>query len=356
MNNNFWKNKKVLITGHTGFKGSWLALWLTSIGADVTGLALPMPSPNLFSLAKIDNDCNSILGDIRDESLVQNIIATGKFEIVFHLAAQSLVRASYADPLETFSTNIIGTTNILNALRKSPATKVAIVITTDKVYENNEWVWPYRENDTLGGHDPYSASKAACEIIVTSYKKSFLEKQGVAIASARAGNVIGGGDWAKDRLIPDAIRAWNSGNTLVIRRPDSIRPWQHVLDPLFGYLTLAEKIWYDPKLAGPYNFGPDFNSAVSVRNVIDLCLKFYGKGKVVFEDGLTGPHEAGILSLDTAKARKLLNFYPRLTLDDSIEKTITWYKQLSNGLPPKELCLDQINAYKKNFPSEILPK
>ena len=254
----FFRGKKVLLTGHTGFKGSWLVLWLHRLGARVAGVSLPPNTlPNLFSLVGIEDLCESHLCDIRDCAALNAVIRQIEPEIVFHLAAQPLVRASYLDPVETIATNVMGTAHVLDALRGLESTRVAVMVTTDKVYREKQPPRPYRENDALGGHDPYSASKAASEIVIGSYRSAFLAEQGVAIASARAGNVIGGGDWSADRLIPDAVRAWQKGQTLEVRRPDAIRPWQHVLEPLAGYLTLAEKIWRQPALAGAYNFGPE---------------------------------------------------------------------------------------------------
>ena len=269
--NDFWRGKRVLLTGHTGFKGSWLALWLKRLGAKVTGIAIePNTSPSLFELGDIQEGMISHYCDIRNLTKLQILIESVQPEIVFHLAAQPLVRASYKDPLDTFSTNIIGTANILDSLRKVESCKVAVMVTTDKVYRNKEWLYPYRESDALGGYDPYSASKAASEIVISSYRDSFLAQQGLAVGSARAGNVIGGGDWSQDRLIPDAVRAWQAGVALEIRNPKATRPWQHVLEPLAGYLTLAYKLWNQPELVGAYNFGPQPHEVASVRTVIEL--------------------------------------------------------------------------------------
>ncbi|MFY8051770.1 MAG: CDP-glucose 4,6-dehydratase, partial [Armatimonadaceae bacterium] len=261
----FWNGKRVVITGHTGFKGSWLTLWLSQLGAKVTGIALePCTTPSIFNEANIAECCDHHVCDIRDAAKTASLIKAANPEIIFHLAAQPLVRLSYREPLETFASNVMGTANVLNALRECPDCRTAVMITTDKVYHNREWAWPYREDDTLGGHDPYSASKAACEIVINSFRQSFLNDAGVAVASVRAGNVIGGGDWSEDRLIPDAVRAWTSGQTLSIRRPDSVRPWQHVLEPLRGYIELAEKLHETPSLAGAYNFGPRTHMAATV--------------------------------------------------------------------------------------------
>jgi len=295
-NHDFWQGKRVLLTGHTGFKGGWLTMWLHRMGARVTGISLPPNTQlNLFDLTNLASICTSHFCDICDAAMVAENIKDAQPEIVFHLAAQPLVRASYREPLTTFATNVMGTAHILDALRGLNCAKVAVMVTTDKVYRNNEWHWPYREDDALGGHDPYSASKAASELVIDSYRKAYLAEQGLAVASVRAGNVIGGGDWSEDRLIPDAVRAWQDGCTLQIRRPQAIRPWQHVLDPLAGYLSLAQQLWKDPQLAEAYNFGPPPQQAATVREVIELAQKSYGHGEVVFGDGSDGPHEAGWL-------------------------------------------------------------
>jgi CDP-glucose 4,6-dehydratase len=346
MRNDFWRKKRVLLTGHTGFKGGWLAICLERLNAKVTGISLAsLTSPNLFDLANVSSICQSHILDIRDQKAVAHIVQSVQPEIVFHLAAQPLVRTSYQDPLETYSTNVMGTANLLNALRFVNTCKVVVVVTTDKVYKNNEWLYPYREHDALGGHDPYSASKAACEIVISSYRDAFLKDQGVAVASARAGNVIGGGDWSSNRLIPDAIRAWQSSDTLAIRRPKSTRPWQHVLEPLYGYMSLAEKLWHEPELAGPFNFGPQTHEAASVREVIALARDFYGQGDVQFIDENQGPHEAGWLSLETAKARLLLNLRSRWSLAESIGHTMKWYRDQHAGADALSLCLKQIDEY-----------
>jgi CDP-glucose 4,6-dehydratase len=261
------------------------------------------------------------------------------------LAAQPLVRQSYKEPIETFSTNVMGTAHLLDALRGLESIKAAVIATTDKVYRNNEWYWPYREDDELGGHDPYSSSKAASEIVIGSYRDSFLARQGVAVASARAGNVIGGGDWSLDRLIPDAIRAWQEEKPIEIRRPNAIRPWQHVLEPLAGYLILAEKLWTNSSLEGAYNFGPLTQDAASVRDVIEMARRAYGNGLVRYVEEKQGPHEAGLLALDITKARQTLGFQPGLTLANSIQRTIIWYQSQFSGLDPLALCDNEITEY-----------
>ncbi|HAU69002.1 MAG TPA: CDP-glucose 4,6-dehydratase [Gammaproteobacteria bacterium] len=342
----FWQDKRVLVTGHTGFKGGWLTLWLQRMGAQVTGLSMaPVSDPNLFQLASIDSLCESVICDVRNQEGVSRVIGTAAPEIVLHLAAQSLVRESYLSPIDTFSTNVMGTGCVLDAVRKSASVRVVVVITTDKVYRNNEWVWPYREGDRLGGYDPYSASKAASEILIDSYRSSFLAEDGKAVSSARAGNVIGGGDWSADRLIPDAMRAWKSGEALEIRRPNSIRPWQHVLEPLAGYLVLAETSWRNPEVAGAYNFGPETSEAAPVREVIDLARQAYGSGKINYGDGGEGPHEAGLLALDVAKSRSVLGVYARWSLRESVSRTMQWYLAQGNGSNVRDLCHADIDAY-----------
>ena len=342
----FWLGKRVLVTGHTGFKGGWLAIWLHRMGAQVSGLSMaPLTSPNLYELALVDGVCDSYICDMRDQAEVARIVGEIAPDIVFHLAAQSLVRESYKSPIETFSTNVMGTAHLLEAIRDIDSVRAAIMITTDKVYKNNEWLWPYREGDALGGHDPYSASKAASEILISSYRSAFLAENGKAVSSARAGNVIGGGDWSADRLIPDAVRAWQNGNDLDIRRPEAIRPWQHVLEPLAGYLKLAEASWNDPQLAGAYNFGPDTSGSASVRNVIELARATYGSGAVAFGDGNDGPHEAGLLTLEVTKARTVLNVQSRWSLAESIKRTMQWYLAQGNGADARMLCELDITAY-----------
>lgn len=346
MGQSFWYGKRVLVTGHTGFKGGWLVLWLRYLGAEVCGIALPpSTNPNLCELARVAGGMESHFCDIRDAQKVAVLTQGYRPEIVFHLAAQPLVLASYADPLGTFSSNIMGTAHVLDALRGIGSVRVALMVTTDKVYRNLERPYPYREEDALGGHDPYSASKAASETVIASYRDAFLKDQGVAIASARAGNVIGGGDWSEDRLIPDAVRAWQTDKILDIRRPQAIRPWQHVLEPLQGYLTLAEKLWLEPELAGSYNFGPNTHEAASVKEVVELARQVYGKGAVRYGDGSVGPHEAGLLALETAKARVSLGVQPRWNLADTVTRTMSWYQAQQNGADARELCLAEIKQY-----------
>jgi CDP-glucose 4,6-dehydratase len=342
----FWCGKRVLLTGHTGFKGGWLALWLSQLGARVVGIALPpLTTPNLCTLAGISSLIDSHTIDIRDAPALAACVAAADPEIVLHLAAQALVRAGYRDPLGTFSTNVQGTANLLDALRPLRHLRVAVAITTDKVYRNLEHPLPYRESDALGGHDPYSASKAAAELVIDCYRDAFLKGQGVAVASARAGNVIGGGDWSEDRLIPDAIRAWSADQPLAIRRPQSTRPWQHVLEPLAAYLRLAERLWHQPSLAGAYNFGPHTHEGATVREVIELAQCAYGSGTVLWGDGTEGPHEAGWLALETAKSRTQLGVNPRWTLEQSVTHTLNWYRRQADGEPARDLCASDIAAF-----------
>ncbi|CAK8724850.1 RfbG [Candidatus Electrothrix laxa] len=345
-NCNFWNGRRVLITGHTGFKGAWLTLWLSRMGAKVTGISLPPgTSPNLFELVDLAVLSDSRFCDIRDAAALATHIKDVAPEVVFHLAAQPLVRASYRRPLDTFAVNTMGTANVLDALRHVDTVRVAVMITTDKVYRNNEQLWPCREEDALGGHDPYSASKAASEIVIDSYRKAYFVEQKLAVASARAGNVIGGGDWSEDRLIPDAVRAWQDNKTLLVRRPDAVRPWQHVLEPLSGYCVLAQQLWSDAKLTGAYNFGPLTHEAAGVREVIELAKSAYGSGKVQYGESLDGPHEAGRLVLEIAKARELLAVQPRFTLVEAVQRTMQWYRSQHSGADARNLCEQDITAY-----------
>lgn len=342
----FWQGKRVLVTGHTGFKGGWMTVWLTDMGAKVCGMALkPDTNPALFDLANIADGIEHHFCDIRDRDATMATIKAFDPEIVLHMAAQPLVRASYKDPLASFDTNIIGTANVLEALRTCPSVQAIVVITTDKVYDNLETGQAYLETDQLGGHDPYSASKAGCEIVTQSYRKSFFAEAGIGLASARAGNVIGGGDWSGDRLIPDAIRAWQAGETLEIRSPMSVRPWQHVLEPVQGYLTLAQRLYEDRSFAQAYNFGPRDEDAQAVKNVIEIARETYGGGDVHYGTN-DGPHEAGLLMLDIQKAERELGVAPRWNLKTAVEHTMTWYRDVANGADARALCLQQIEDFK----------
>ena len=346
LSTSFWLGKRVLVTGHTGFKGGWLSIWLQRLGANVTGISLPPnTTPNLFELARVSNGMLSHFCDIRNSDAIEEFINLVKPEIVFHLAAQPLVRLSYKDPLSTFATNIMGTANLLDALRGKNYVRVAVMVTTDKVYHNQERQLPYREDDTLGGHDPYSASKAASEIVISSYRDAYLKKQGLAVASARAGNVIGGGDWSEDRLIPDAVRAWSSGWPLIIRNPHATRPWQHVLEPLSGYLMLAQTLWQHPEMASAYNFGPYTHETGTVETIINLACSAYGEGSVLHKECIENPYEANWLALEVAKARVMLGVNPKWNLAASVHRTMAWYKAQKQGLNVRKLCEDDIAAF-----------
>ncbi|MBA4374006.1 MAG: CDP-glucose 4,6-dehydratase, partial [Thermodesulfovibrio sp.] len=323
----------VLITGHTGFKGSWLALWLHRLGADVIGYALPSPTdPSLFDAVKISSDIKSYLGDIRDLNYLEQIVTEQQPEIVLHLAAQSLVPYSYAHPLETYTVNVIGTANILEVARKTKCAKVIIIVTSDKCYENREWVWGYRESDPLGGHDPYSSSKGCAEIITAAYRKSYFdagrnEKQGTAAASVRAGNVIGGGDWSADRIVPDIMRAFSAGKSVSVRNPRAVRPWQFVLEPLYGYLLLAERLWHQgPKFSGAWNFGPDQEHAQPVSWIVDRLQGLWNMREPWELDTKSHPQETQYLKLDSSKARALLGWSTKLDLSTTLQWVANWYR------------------------------
>ena len=350
----YWHGKRVLITGHTGFKGGWLTIWLNQLGCHVTGLSLaPATQPALFEMAGISGLCESHLVDIRDAQMVKSVLAQTKPEVVFHLAAQALVRQSYLDPVETFSTNTMGTANVLEALRLSESVKAVVMVTTDKVYRNHERLEPYKEQDGLGGHDPYSASKAACELIIDCYRNSYLTTQGVIVASARAGNVIGGGDWAADRLIPDAIRAWCAKRSLGVRHPDSVRPWQHVLEPLSGYIILAQQLAAKPQLASAYNFGPNINEASSVRRVIEIAQAAWGNlAQVPWGETTSHLHEAAILRLDTSKSQNELQVVPVWGIDQAVYRTVAWYKNQTHGANALALCVSEIKDFENNMYDE----
>ena len=335
----FWSGKRVLLTGHTGFKGAWLAQWLVSMGANVTAVALkPNTEPNVFNLAKVGEHLAHHELDICDASKLAALVQQVQPEIVLHLAAQALVRESYSDPLRTFSVNVMGTANLLDALRQCDSVRSIVVVTTDKVYANQEWSWPYRETDRLGGHDPYSASKAGTEIVVASYRSSYFAAKGVNVATARAGNVIGGGDWSADRIIPDAVRAWSANETLQVRRPLAVRPWQHVIEPLCAYLVLAERAWRDQTMAQAWNFGPQTHEAATVREVVGLAQTAFGQGQVQWGDGTDGPHEAVLLMLDTSLAKSHLGVQSVFPLIDAIGMTMRWYRDLQAGQTAAELC------------------
>ena len=331
---NPWKGRRVFITGHTGFKGGWLAMWLAGRGAAIRGYALdPATEPNLFTLGSIAGVLDDDRGDIQDYPKLEASLVDFEPEVVFHLAAQPLLRRSYADPLGTYGTNVMGTANLLEAVRKSPSVRAVVCVTTDKCYVNREWAWPYRETDPLGGHDPYSSSKACAEIVAAAYRDSYfppgrLAEHRVAIATARAGNVIGGGDWSEDRLIPDLVRGFHSGQPVLIRRPNAIRPWQHVLEPLQGYITLAEQLLSGRSEAvSAFNFGPGEDDAWPVERIADKLVKMWGPGASWVHDNAPSVHEAHYLKLDSSKARTELGWRPRLNLETALEWTLEWYRQ-----------------------------
>ncbi|MCJ7448895.1 MAG: CDP-glucose 4,6-dehydratase [Bacteroidales bacterium] len=358
MFNDFYKNKKILITGHTGFKGSWLSIWLDHLGADVIGIALdPKNERDLFLLAGLSGKMTDYREDIRNLNKINEIFQLGKPEIVFHLAAQALVLPSYENPVTTFKTNIIGTANILEACRIAESVQQIVVITTDKVYENKEQITGYRENDPLGGHDPYSASKAGAEIITQSYLRSFFSPgfvsgSGKSVATARAGNVIGGGDWSLNRIIPDCIRSLEESKPVIVRNPDAIRPWQHVLEPLFGYLLLAYRMAEDPqKYSGAWNFGPEETDMKNVKGLVETMIKSWGSGNWELDTEVNKPHEAGILRLDINKSKSILGWKPVLNIDKALEMTVNWYKNYSS-CDVYKLCIEQIKEYSKKWNSK----
>lgn len=346
----FWQGKRVLLTGHTGFKGSWLSLWLQSLGAELYGLALAPPTtPALFVEARVDEGMASAIGDVRSYETVAAAFREARPEIVFHLAAQALVRESYSDPLGTYLTNVIGTAHILEAARQASTVRVIVNVTTDKVYENREWVWSYREDEALGGFDPYSSSKGASELVTSAYRRSFLSAANVAVASARAGNVIGGGDWAEDRLVPDILRAAARNEPVVIRNPRSVRPWQHVAEPLFGYLLLAESLWnHGDAVAEPWNFGPFDADAKSVAWIVEELLRSLPRNAGWRLDSDSHPHEAGYLKLDISKARTRLGWEPQWDLVSALGKTAAWDASWRAGEDARQITLDQIADYLKD--------
>ena len=350
--NNFYKGKRILITGHTGFKGSWLSVWLHELGAEVIGVAKdPITQKDNYVLSGVGEKIKADLrADIRDGQRMKEIFQEYKPEIVFHLAAQPLVRLSYEIPVETYETNVLGTINILEAIRMTDSVKVGIMITTDKCYENKEQVWGYRENEPMGGYDPYSSSKGAAEIAINSWRRSFFnpeqyELHGKSIASVRAGNVIGGGDWALDRIILDCIRALEANKPIEIRSPKAIRPWQHVLEPLSGYMLLAQKMWDEPvKYCEGWNFGPHLESIIPVWNVASMVIENYGKGELKDLSDPNALHEAKLLILDISKARFQLGWEPKMNIEQCVALTVNWYKSYSRG-KVYNLCVEQIEKY-----------
>lgn len=357
VNADFWRDKRVLLTGHTGFKGSWLSLWLQSMGARVVGYSLAPPTnPSLFDVAKVGQGMVSILGDIRDLEHLRAAFIEHKPEIVIHMAAQALVRHSYREPVDTYSTNVMGTVNLLEAVRSTDSVRAVVSVTTDKCYENREWVWGYRESDAMGGHDPYSSSKGCAELVVAAYRKSYFDPDKyqshcVAIASGRAGNVIGGGDWGVDRLIPDIMRAIIQGKPVIIRNPHAVRPWQHVLEPLSGYLVLAQKLYEEgAAYAEGWNFGPNDEDAKPVHWIVENMTKSWGRGANWMLHADDHPHEAQHLKLDCSKARARLDWHPRWHLEDALGKILDWQRDYQQGADMNEVSLEHIDSYLKGAP------
>ena len=352
MNAAFWQGKRVFLTGHTGFKGGWLSLWLQQLGADVTGYALEAPTtPSLFEVASVARGMVSVIGDVRDGEALKRAMAQARPEIVIHMAAQPLVRYSYVNPVETYATNVMGVVNLLEAVRATPGVRSVVNVTSDKCYENREWPWGYRENEAMGGYDPYSNSKGCAELVTAGYRSSFFNAEkyaehGIALGSGRAGNVIGGGDWAMDRLIPDMLRAIGAGQPVMIRNPHSIRPWQHVLEPLSGYLTLAEKLYTEgPVYAEGWNFGPHDTDAKPVEWIIERMTQEWGAGASWSLDGQNHPHEATYLKLDCSKARGQLGWHPRWDIGQTIAKIVEWHKACDQGADMRAMTLAQITTY-----------
>ena len=348
--------KRVLVTGHTGFKGSWLTLWLSNLGAEVTGYALaPDTSPALFGCAGVERLCRSVIADVREPAYLARVVAESRPEVVFHLAAQSLVRRSYQDPLETLQTNVLGTANLLEAVRQAGRACAVVVVTSDKCYENREWLHGYREDDPMGGHDLYSASKGCAELVTASWRRSFFQSQrlsqhGVAVATARAGNVVGGGDWARDRIVPDAVAALRAGEPIPVRNPDAVRPWQHVLEPLGGYLLLGARL-LGPQAAAhaeAWNFGPRPEDARPVREVVEAIITAWGSGRWQDRHDPAAPHEAGLLRLSIDKATARLRWAPRWRFQEALRRTVEWYRAFHAGASPADLaglCRRQIHEY-----------
>jgi CDP-glucose 4,6-dehydratase len=355
----FWRGKKVFLTGHTGFKGAWMSLVLHHLGAEIHGYALaPDDERDLFLTARLEQDVRHTVGDVRDFSALRSAVAKARPDVVVHMAAQALVRLSYAEPVQTYATNVMGTVHLLEAARQAPSVRAIVVVTSDKCYENVGWVWGYRETDRLGGYDPYSNSKGCCELVTAAYRNSFFSAQGCArVASARAGNVIGGGDWARDRLVPDAMRAFTAGEALRIRNPHSVRPWQHVLDPVLGYLLLAERlITQAVPLDEAWNFGPSSASEVPVGTIVNGLVRRWGEGARWEKDCSEQPHEAAYLKLDCSKAQAGLGWRALLDLDKTLQLTVDWYRAFAQGSDMRAVTLGQIaSALEDSFIAPTIP-
>lgn len=352
MNPQFWQGKRVFLTGHTGFKGSWLSLWLQQLGAEVTGYSLQPPTePSLFEVASVARGMHSVIGDVRDGEHLKRVMQEARPDVVIHMAAQPLVRYSYDHPVETYATNVMGVVHLLEAVRATPGIRAVLNVTSDKCYENREWPWGYRENEAMGGYDPYSNSKGCSELVTAAYRSSYFSTErfaehGVALGSARAGNVIGGGDWAMDRLIPDMLRAISNKQAVQIRNPNAIRPWQHVLEPLSGYLLLSEKLYTEGmRHAEGWNFGPQDSDAKPVSWIVDHMTQLWGEGASWELDGKVQPHEASFLRLDCAKARDRLGWRPQWHIGQTIEKIVEWHKAYDQGGDMHQLSIDQIKTY-----------
>lgn len=348
MNGEFWKGKRVFLTGHTGFKGSWLSLWLQSLGSEVTGYALTPPTnPNLFEVAKVAQGMTSIIANILDLPYLQKAMQTARPDIVIHMAAQPLVRQSYKEPVETYATNVLGTVHVLESVRNTPSVKAVLVVTTDKCYENKEELLrAYHEHEPMGGHDPYSSSKACAELITAAYRNSFLEQKGIAVATARAGNVIGGGDWAADRLVPDILKAFEQNSVVQIRNPHATRPWQHVLEPLSGYLSLAEHLFTQGSAyAEAWNFGPNDEDARPVQWIVEQLALCWGNGAAWLQDPGQHPHEANYIKLDISKAKSKLEWTPSWSLQTALQNITDWHRAWLSQEDMKKLCLYQILQY-----------
>jgi len=344
----FWIGKRVFLTGHTGFKGSWMALWLQQMGANVTGFALAPPtSPALFEVARVADGMTSIIGDIRNAQTLEEALVDTDPEIVIHMAAQPLVRASYDDPVGTYATNVMGTVHLLEAVRKAPGVRAVCVVTTDKCYENREWVWGYREDEAMGGYDPYSNSKGCAELVVSAYRRSFFsDGSSPAVASGRAGNVIGGGDWAVDRLVPDILRAVAEDQKVLVRNPLAIRPWQHVLEPVGGYLVLCQALWNDPEAAAQaWNFGPRDDDAQPVQWIVEQMCSLWGENAGWTRDESVQPHEARYLKLDISKARAGLRWQPRWSLGEALDRIVAWHRAWISGTDMHEFCHSELKRF-----------